>query len=71
VQKARLPVEEGRVQVARRAPELIERQYAVKQEELGLKRAARQTELEAARIEPANRELERKQAEIRAPWTAS
>jgi multidrug resistance efflux pump len=65
--KARLPVDAGRVQVAQRARELIEREYAVKQEELGLRRAARQCELEAARLELANRELERKQAEIRAP----
>jgi HlyD family secretion protein len=65
--KARLPVDEGRVQVARKSLELIEREYAVKQEELGLKRAARQNELDAARIELANRERERKQAEIRAP----
>jgi HlyD family type I secretion membrane fusion protein len=65
--KARLPVDTGRVQVARRSRELVEREYAVKQEELGLKRAARESELEAARIELADRELERKQAEIRAP----
>jgi multidrug resistance efflux pump len=65
--KARLPVDESRVRVAQRALELIEQDYAVKQEELELKRLARQNELEAARIDLANRELERRQAEIRAP----
>ena len=52
---------------ARRALELIEREYAVKQEELGLKRAAKQNELEAARIELAHRELERQDVEAGEP----
>jgi multidrug resistance efflux pump len=65
--KARLPVDESRVRVAQRARELIEQDYAVKQEELELKRLAKQNELEAARIDLVNRELERGQAEIRAP----
>jgi multidrug resistance efflux pump len=65
--KARLPVDESRVQVAQRGLELIEQDYAVKQEELELKGLAKQDELEAARIDLANRELERGQAEIRTP----
>jgi multidrug resistance efflux pump len=47
--------------------ELVERDFAVKQEELEQKRVAKQNELEAARIELGNRELENRQAEIRAP----
>jgi hemolysin D len=65
--KARLPVDDSRVPVAQRAVELTEQDYAVKQEELELKRLTKQNELEAARIDLANRELERRQAEIRAP----
>jgi multidrug efflux pump subunit AcrA (membrane-fusion protein) len=65
--RAALPVDEARVRVTHRALELIERDHAVRQEELALKRAARQHELEATRIELANRELERKQADIHAP----
>jgi multidrug resistance efflux pump len=60
-------VDTGKVPVARRALEQVERDYAVKIEEIRLKRAARQNEVEAARLELANRELERRQAEIRAP----
>jgi len=65
--RARLPVEETRVPVARRALELVEEDYAVKCEEVELKRRTKQAEVESARVELANRELERQQAEIRAP----
>ena len=53
--------------VLERALELVDHDYAVKREELELKRAGKQGEVEAARIELANRELERQLAEIRAP----
>jgi multidrug resistance efflux pump len=65
--KARLPLDESRIAVAEHALELLERDYEVKREDLGLKRAAKQGEVEAARLALANLELERKQAEIRAP----
>ena len=65
--KARLPVDESGVAVAQRALELAERDYAVKREELELKRRAKRGEVEAARLELANLELEREQAVIRAP----
>jgi multidrug resistance efflux pump len=65
--KARLPVDESRVPVSERASELVDQDYAVKREELKLKRASKQGEIESARIELANRELERQLAEIRAP----
>jgi HlyD family type I secretion membrane fusion protein len=65
--KARLPVNEKRVQVVREALGLVERDYAVKQTELQLKRTGKQGEVEAARLKLANMELERKQVDIRAP----
>src|SRR6516164_5248720 len=65
--KARLPVDASRVPVAERALGLVDQDYALKREELKLKLAGKQGEIEAARIELANRELERGLAEIRAP----
>jgi adhesin transport system membrane fusion protein len=65
--KARLPVDRGRVPVAERSLVLADREYAVRREELELKRAGKRGEIEAARIELANRQLERELAEIRAP----
>ena len=53
--------------VAERALVLVDRDYDVKREELELKRAGKRGEVEAKRIELANRELERELAEIRAP----
>ena len=65
--KARLPVDGSRVPVAERALALVDRDYALKREELRLKHAGKRGEIEAARLELANRELERELAEIRAP----
>jgi multidrug efflux pump subunit AcrA (membrane-fusion protein) len=65
--KTRLPVELGRVNVCRQALALVEKDHAVKQEELALKSAAKQGEVEAARVELAGLELERQQAVLRAP----
>jgi HlyD family secretion protein len=67
LQRARLPVDEGRAEVLRQALAVVERDYAVRREELAMKRAGKQGEVEAARMELANLELERKQAVIRAP----
>jgi multidrug resistance efflux pump len=65
--RARIPIDDGGAQVAQRALELAERDYAVKREELDQKRRAKRGEVETARLELANLELERKQAVIRAP----
>jgi multidrug resistance efflux pump len=67
LKKARLPVDDSKVQVMRRGRELAERDAAVKKEELELKRVSKQGEVDAARLELANLELERKQAELRTP----
>jgi HlyD family secretion protein len=60
-------VDEGRVRVAQQALPLLERDYAVKRRELELKRTAKRGEIEASRSKLAGMELERKQADIRAP----
>jgi multidrug resistance efflux pump len=65
--KARIPVDEGRVAVLRRSLDGVERDYAIKREELTLRREAKKAEVEAARLELANRELERGHAILRAP----
>jgi multidrug resistance efflux pump len=66
--KARLLVEEeGRAEIQRRALALAERDQAVKREELALKQEVKQGEVEAARLELANLELERRHADILAP----
>ena len=65
--RAQIPIYDGAVQVAQRALELAERDYAVKREELDQKRRAKRGEVETARLELANLELEQGQAVIRAP----
>jgi hemolysin D len=67
LRKIRLPVEQGRVEVLRRALELTEREYAVRQQELRTKQGLKQGEIAALRLELANLTLERQQALIRAP----
>lgn len=66
-EKARLPIDASRVAVLRRARELADQELAVKCEELVMKRRTRQAEVEAARLELAGLELERRQAVIVAP----
>src|SRR5262249_5320700 len=65
--KARLPVEESGVDVARRASDLAWRDYTVSREQTELKRASKRNEIEAAEQELANLLRERGQAVIRAP----
>ena len=65
--KARLPVDAGRVEVLRRALELAVKDYAVRRQELQSEQGGKQAEIEALRIELANLRLAREQAVIRAP----
>jgi hemolysin D len=65
--RARLPVDETRVVIFRQALALAEKDYQVKHEELALKRGLKQGEVEAARLELAGLEAERKQAILLAP----
>jgi multidrug resistance efflux pump len=67
LEKARLPVEDGKVKVLRQALTVTEKEAAVKRDELALRRATKQGEIEAARIELAALELERQHAVLRAP----
>lgn len=67
LRKIRLPVEQGRIEVLRRALELTEREYAVRRQELQTKQGLKQGEIAALRLELANLALERQQALIRAP----
>jgi multidrug resistance efflux pump len=67
LQKARLPVDEGRVAILRQALAQVGQEDAVKREELTLRRGLKQAEVEAARVDLANLEAERRQAVLRAP----
>jgi HlyD family secretion protein len=67
VEKARLLVDTGKVEVVRRALTLTEKDYAVRRQELDTKRSLKQADVAALRIELANLELARRQAVIRAP----
>jgi hemolysin D len=66
-ERARLPVDTGRVEVLRRALELAARDYAVRRQELHTKQGLKRADIEALRLELANLRLEREQAVIRAP----
>ena len=67
LRKARLPVDDGRESILRQALLLAERDAAMRKEELTMKRAVKQGEVDGARIELANLELDRKQASLLAP----
>lgn len=67
LEKARVPVEEGRVEVLRQALVMVEKDHAVKREEHALQRTVKQAEVDLAKSELANLELERQQAVLRAP----
>lgn len=67
LQRASVPPEEGTVEAARQALTVQERDYALKREELALKRAAKEAEVKAAEIDLAKLAMLRRQAEVRAP----
>ncbi len=67
VQKLQVPIEEGKVEVLRKALALAEKDMSVRTHEAKIKRALKQAEVEAARIEVVNLELDVEQAELRAP----
>jgi multidrug resistance efflux pump len=67
VQKLQVPIEEGKVEVLRKALALAEKDMSVRTQEAKIKRALKQAEVEAARIEVANLELDLEQADLRAP----
>jgi multidrug resistance efflux pump len=65
--KFKLPVDDGKVKILRQALELVEKEYALRCNELEMKRGIKQSEVQAAGKDLANLELERKQAVICAP----
>jgi multidrug resistance efflux pump len=67
LERARLSVDEGQVEVLRRALAVGEQDHALRGAELVLRQGAKQAEVEAARLELANLELERQHAVLRAP----
>jgi HlyD family secretion protein len=67
LRRAELPVDEGRLKVLQRAVDVAEKDYALREEELAIKQGVKRGELEAARLELANLELERRQAVLVAP----
>jgi HlyD family secretion protein len=60
-------VDDGKVRVARQALLVLARESAVKREELAARQALKRGEVEAARLELANLELERREAVLLAP----
>ncbi len=67
LERARLAVDEGKVRVARQALAVLEREAEQRREELAGRRTQKRGEAEAARLELANLELERKEAVLRSP----
>lgn len=67
VLQAKLPVEESQLIVARRAVELVDREFAVRRAEVQTRLVLKQGEADAARKELANLNLQRAEAELRSP----
>jgi multidrug resistance efflux pump len=67
VARARVPVEERKLEVLRQRLAAAEKDHAFKERELGIKRAAKQAEVEAARYDLAAMEREGQQAVLVAP----
>jgi multidrug resistance efflux pump len=67
LERARVPAEEGQLETARQSLALLERDNAIRQEELNLKRSAKQTEVQSAKLELAALTKQRDHALLRAP----
>jgi HlyD family secretion protein len=67
VLQAKLPVEESQLTVARRAVELVDREFAVRRAEVQTRLVLKQGEAGAARKELANLNLQRADSELRSP----
>jgi multidrug resistance efflux pump len=67
LERARVPAEEGQLETARQSLALLERDNAIRQEELNLKRSAKQTEVQSAKLELAALTKQRDHAVLRAP----
>ncbi len=67
LREAELPLDQGKLDVLRRAIEVVHREHEVKRGELEIKRRAKLGEIETARLQLANLELDREQAVVYAP----
>jgi multidrug efflux pump subunit AcrA (membrane-fusion protein) len=65
--QAELPVEDSQVAVARRAVELVDREFAVRRAEVQARLVVKQGEADAAHKELANLNLQRIESELRSP----
>jgi HlyD family secretion protein len=65
--KAQLPIDEGRLEVLKRALESVERDFNIRWTELETKQVARRGEVETIQKELSNLLAQREQAELRAP----
>ena len=65
--KAKVPIQQGKVETFRRVLDLVGREWEVKRENLEISRRMKQGQLEANRLELANLQLQRDQAVVRAP----
>ena len=62
--KARLPVDDSKIHILRKAREQLAQEYELKKSELEMKRETRQRDVDTAKAELANLELERKETVI-------
>jgi multidrug resistance efflux pump len=67
LQKARVPVEEGKVAVLRKARQLAEEDNSIRGQEARIRMSLKKAEVESARMEVANLELDLTVADLRAP----
>jgi HlyD family secretion protein len=67
LERVRVPTEEGQLETARRSLALLERDHAIQQAEQNLKRSAKQTEVQSAKLELASLMTQQQQATLRAP----
>jgi HlyD family secretion protein len=65
--QAELPLDEAQVMVARRALDLVDRDFAVRRAELEARKAAKNGEADAAKNELANLNLQRAETVLRSP----
>lgn len=67
LEKASLPVDDGRLPVLRQALELVGKDYEVEVSKIAAQRQVKRQQLQAARLELANLQLELRQSVLRAP----
>jgi HlyD family type I secretion membrane fusion protein len=67
LERARLAVDDSKIRIARQALAVLEREADLKREELVARQLLKRGETEAARLELANLELEKREAVLRAP----